>query len=312
MSDATVTRIGQADASGDALALFLKVFGGEVLTAFETVVIMKDKHMVRQIKNGKTAQFPATWKVGSSYHTPGAEIVGKVIKNNERNISVDGLLISDVFLASIDELMSHFDVRGPYSTEMGRELAKQYDMNVGRVVTLAARSGATVNGGNGGTLLTNAAYATDASVLAKGIFDAAQALDEKDVPDTDRYAAFKPAQYYLLGQNTNLMNRDWGGAGSYSEGKVPIVAGVTICKSNNMPFGTDDSANANIPTTYRADFTNTRGLVFHKMAAGTVTLLNLAMESAYDVRRQGTLLVGKYASGHGILRPECSVELKIA
>src|SRR5690554_4717969 len=144
MADANVTRIGQVNAAGDALALFLKIYGGEVLTAFETVVVLKDKHMIRQISSGKSAQFPATWKVGSSYHTPGAEIVGKTVKNAERVIAVDGLLISDVFLANIDEAMSHFEVRSVYSTEMSRELAKQYDKNVGRCILLAARAAATV------------------------------------------------------------------------------------------------------------------------------------------------------------------------
>ena len=33
------------------------------------------------------------------------------------------------------------------------------------------------------------------------------------------------------------------------------------------------------------------------------------MESDYDIRRQGTLLLGKLAYGHGILRPESAVEI---
>jgi len=36
------------------------------------------------------------------------------------------------------------------------------------------------------------------------------------------------------------------------------------------------------------------------------------MESEYDIRRQGTLMVGKLAYGHGILRPEAAVEIKTA
>jgi hypothetical protein len=45
---------------------------------------------------------------------------------------------------------------------------------------------------------------------------------------------------------------------------------------------------------------------------GTVKLMDLGVEMAYDIRRQGTLIVGKYAMGHGILRPECAVEIKTA
>ena len=50
----------------------------------------------------------------------------------------------------------------------------------------------------------------------------------------------------------------------------------------------------------------------HKSAVGTVKLLDLSMQSAYDVRRQGTLIVSRYAVGHGVLRPDAAVELKTA
>jgi len=36
------------------------------------------------------------------------------------------------------------------------------------------------------------------------------------------------------------------------------------------------------------------------------------MESEYDIRRQGTLMVAKMALGHGILRPEAAVEIQTA
>jgi hypothetical protein len=40
--------------------------------------------------------------------------------------------------------------------------------------------------------------------------------------------------------------------------------------------------------------------------------MDLAVEMEYDMRRQGTLIVAKYALGHGILRPESAVELASA
>ena len=55
MTDTVVSRLGQVNHAGDAQALFLKVFGGEVLTEFGRVVAFTDKHFVRQIANGKSA-----------------------------------------------------------------------------------------------------------------------------------------------------------------------------------------------------------------------------------------------------------------
>ena len=34
------------------------------------------------------------------------------------------------------------------------------------------------------------------------------------------------------------------------------------------------------------------------------------MESEYDIRRQGSLMVAKMALGHGILRPESAISIK--
>lgn len=47
-----LTRSGQTLGAGDASALFLKVFAGEVLTAFERTSVMMPRHMVRTIANG--------------------------------------------------------------------------------------------------------------------------------------------------------------------------------------------------------------------------------------------------------------------
>jgi len=308
MANATVLRLGQANGAGDTSALFLKVFAGEVLTAYAESNVFQPLHMVRTIEHGKSASFPATWKVNAAYHTVGAEIVGQASNINERVITIDDLLLADVFVSNIEEAKNHFDVRSIYSKECGAALAKKFDQNVAQVIVLAARASATVTGANGGSQLTNAGYDTTGSTIASGIFSASQTLDEKDIPENDRYAALKPAQYYLVAQTTDVINRDWGGAGVYAEGKVLKVAGVHIVKTNNLP-----TTNVNTgPTAYQGDFTNTRGVVFHRDAAGTVKLMDLQMEMAYDIRRQGTLIIAKYAVGHGIRRPECSVELKIA
>lgn len=310
MSNATPSRLGQALAAGDAKALFLKLFAGEVLAAFAETNVMLGRHIVRTIKNGKSAQFPATWKATASYHTVGAEILGGSIEHNEKVIAVDDLLIAPVFIANIDEAMNHYDVRSIYSAECGMALSNTFDKNVLQVGVLAARASSNFDDlGNGGTVITDANFksatlATKAEALAEGVFKAAEYLDTKDVPEVDRFCVLRPAEYYALVQSAKAINRDFGGRGSYAEGDVLVIAGVQIVKSNHLP----STSIATGPAAYQGDFTQTKGLVMHKSAVGTVKLLDLAIESAYDIRRQGTLIVAKYAVGHGILRPECAVE----
>jgi hypothetical protein len=315
MADATVSRVGQADLAGDVKALFLKVFAGEVLTAFERSVILKPLHRQRQISSGKSAQFPATYNASTAYHTPGAEITGGQIAHNEVVVTIDDLLISPVFVANIDEAMNHYDVRSIYSTEMGRALAQAYDANVARTLINSARGAALFTGDTGGEEITDADADSNAVSLAGSIWAAKQAMEEKDVPveTTDVHAALKPAQWYLLAQEpTLILNRDVDGDGSYSKGSFSMIGGVRVHKSNNLPWGVDDSANADLNSKYQVNMANTVAAVFTEAAAATVQLMGLSMESEYDIRRQGTLMVGKYAVGHGTLRTKCAAEIKTA
>ena len=309
MSNATPSRLGMVNGSGADDALFLKVFGGEVLTTFADTNVFLPLTMVRTISSGKSAQFPVMGKNTAFYHTPGAEINGNQIKHAERVINVDGLLVSPVFIAKIDEAKNHYDVRSQYTRECGASLASQADKTIAQVLVNAARASSIITGNPGGSKLVKASYATNSDDLSNGIFSIAQTFDEKDVPEQDRYVAVRPAQYYLMVAGTKVLNRDWGGAGSYMDGKVLKVAGVSIVKSNHIP---NSVVTGSAQAVYDGDFTNTVAVGFHKSAVGTVKLLDLQTEGEWDIRRQGTLIVAKYAMGHGILRPEAAVELAAA
>ena len=52
MANNVPTRIGQVNAAGDVLAMFLKIFGGEVMAAFRNATLTADKHRVRTITSG--------------------------------------------------------------------------------------------------------------------------------------------------------------------------------------------------------------------------------------------------------------------
>lgn len=318
MADATRSNPGVAN--GDAgtyakdNALFLKVFTGEVLTAFEESNVMKDLHKVRTITHGKSASFPVMGKAAARYHVPGTPVLGSnAIKHGEKTINIDDLLIADVFLYDLDDAKNHYDVRQEYSKQLGAALAREFDMKTMRVAILAARSAGTISDEPGGSVITNASYATDGELLASGIFKCAQIWDEKDVMDMERSVIVKPAQYYLLAQTTKVLNRDWGGAGVYAEGKVLKVSGVQIVKSNNVPAGVI-TAKAGENNTYNGDFSKTVALALQREAIGTVKLKDLTVQKSgadFNIMYQGDLMVAKYAMGHGPLRPACSIEIAL-
>lgn len=305
MTNTTVSRLGQINGAGDVNALFLKVFSGEVLTEFERTCIFKPLHYVRQIPNGKSASFPLIGRASSFYHVPGQFIDAGTINHAETIITIDSMLVAPTFIANVDEAMNHYDVRGPYSAELGQELAYKFDTTIAQVIVKAARSSSDLTGRPGGSRITDAAMATDPGKLEAALFTAAQTLDEKNVGLVGTQAVFRPAQYYLLAQRDRLINKELGGTGGVAQGKVDTVAGFPIVKSNHVP-----STNVTTGLTkYNGDFRTTVGIVFNKMAAGTLQLMDVQMESEYEIRRQGTFMLAKYFVGHGVLRPECAIEL---
>lgn len=210
--------------------------------------------------------------------------------------------------------MNHYDVRSIYSTQLGEALANEFDRNVHIVGLKAAReaAGTLFADHPGGKVLTDSDFGTVGETLASGMFEAAQTLDEKDVPEDDRYLTVRPAQYYLLAQTTKVLNRDWGGRGSYAEGDVLNVAGINIVKSNNLPNSNITENPDGAENDYTGDFSGTVGLVHHRTAMGTVKLLDLAMENEWQINRQGYLMLAKFAMGHDKLRPEAAVEIATA
>lgn len=312
MSNFTVSRPGQANGAGDARALFQQIYGGEVLTAFETKVILKPLHRVRTISGAKSASFPLTWKASTAYHTPGTELTGQVTKHNEKIVTVDELLTSTHFIADIDEAMNHYDIRSIYSTEQGRALALAYDKNVCRVLILSARGAAQISGesASAGGYIQDADGATNAKSFAETLIDAKLALEQKDVEvDSGLNAIVRPALWYLLSKETSvLMNRDVA-AGDFANGRLPLIGGVKVLKSNAFVFGTNDASNTDIPTAYRGNWSNSLGVVFTEAAAATVELMGVSMQSDYLVQNQGTIMVARYAVGHSPLLHRCAIEI---
>jgi len=318
MSNYTVSNLGQAAAAGSANALFLQIFSGEILTAFERANVALDKTQVRTIANGKSASFPIIGKTTAAYHTAGTELTGVAIKHNERVITIQDLLVAHTFIANIDEAKNHFQVRSLYANELGNALAVQMDKHIFQTIYKASKD-AGLDPQSAGSSVTEANFLTDGKKAAEAIYAAAQKLDEADVPAEDRYAAVSPAVYYNMIKDTTAatINRDFGGQGSFAEGNVFRIAGVQIVKTNNLPSGNVNSGvgiGSIVGSTGNlgADFTNDKAVVFHKSATATLKLLDLATEMEYSARHQGTLMVAKYAVGHGVLRPEASVIIKTA
>ncbi|MBP5855684.1 hypothetical protein KAJ83_01585 [Marivibrio halodurans] len=319
--DGNPARFGKGQ-SADDRNLFLKIFGGEVLTAFQEKVLTLDKHKVQNIESGKSAQFPKTWKAQAEYHTAGKEMLGNDIDTTEVTITIDGLLVAHTAIYDLDEKMSHFDVTGEFSTELGRALAREFDKNVMRQTILAARTSAD-GPFPGGNVITDAALANSGTISGKDWIDAIRQanidLFDNDVPDDDpRYMLVNAKVYdaikYAKDTDGNylVVNRDFGQIGAIAGREEAMqIDGVTIMKQRTIP-NSDESADSSVYSKYQADYSTTTGILWTPEAVGTLRLQDIAMETERDVRRQEDFMVSKMAVGHGTLRPETAVEFKTA
>ena len=247
----SLTRPGQSNATGDARALYLKLFSGEMFKGFQHNTIARDLIMKRTLTNGKSLQFIYTGRTTAEFHTPGNAILGNsdgAPPVAEKTITVDDLLISSAFVYELDETLAHYDLRSEISRKIGFSLAEKYDRLAFRAVTRGARSASPITKANfvepGGTQIrvgatTNDSDAFSATNLTTAFFDAAAALDEKGVSQDGRVGVLNPRQYYALIQevgNNGLINRDEQGSGLQSGKGVVEIAGIKIYKSMNIPF----------------------------------------------------------------------------
>lgn len=371
------SRLGLVNASGsDTEALFLKIFSGEIVTTFEKSNIMMPLHRVRTIQSGKSAIFPVTGTASAGYHTPGESVLSQStagtaygtatsggavgtltvpvetvaqtskylnkFKHNERTVFIDDILVSSTFVADIDEMKNHYDVRSIYSTEIGRSLAYTADKNLIRTIIGGAR--ATTDRFGVGTATDNTylgakvscgttTYTLTSASILEGFKNVARKMDERNVPNDERFAVVTPEVYYtLLSGNSDAINRDFSpDNGSLATGQIASAYGIRIMKSNHIPQSDETSGTGTVDPlhggagvrnnpnggslkysglNYNTSNAKTQGIIFHREAVATVKLLDLSLETDYIMERMGTLMMAKYAMGHNVLREECCYELQ--
>jgi len=330
VTDSVPSRPGADQLGTDPRALMLDLFGGEIISAFETATQLRDKHQTKTLSKGKSFKFPAIWRAGGGYHTPGTELLGRQIKHTEIKVDPDDKLVSDVFVADIDELLNHFDVRSPYTKEMGEFLARHYDANILRTILKSARSGALFAGDQGGGQIIGATLNSDGNALIDALSAAKQAMDEKDVPIHSQqvYGLLKAAQWYLIARTDRNLNRQTNGAGDSGSGpsirsmQLDTIDDIRVLKSNiaNEVYGVNnaagvyvDSTNEKfIPAYYQADNTNSIGAVWTPMAACSAVVRDVSFQIEDQPRKQGSLLIASLMTGTRTLRSKCAVELRTA
>ncbi|OUV34727.1 MAG: T7 capsid protein [bacterium TMED88] len=307
-------------------ATYLKLFSGEMFKAYESACIAKGTVQNRTLTSGRSMQFIFTGRMDASYHQPGTPILGS---SNppvaEKTIIMDDLLISSAFVYDLDETLAHYSLRSEISSKIGHALAEAYDKKVFRTIALAAREAHPVTSSpgpepGGSVIKLGSGNEYNAQAIVDAFFEAASILDEKNVPRNGRHAVLSPRQYYaLISQvDSNILNRDFGSSqGNMNSGEgLYEIAGISIKRSNNLPFMAGTVARVNGENNdYSGDFSSHCGLIYMKDAAGVVEGVGPQVQTTgADVKTmyQGDIIVGRQAMGVGTLNPACAIELQAA
>lgn len=326
------TNQGKGVSAGDKLALFLKVFGGEVLTAFARTSVTTSRHMTRSISSGKSAQFPVLGRTQAAYLSPGENLddIRKDIKHTEKTITIDGLLTADVLIYDIEDAMNHYDVRSEYTSQLGESLAMAADgavlAEIAGLCNVDSQYDENIAGLGSATVIEttqNKAAITDQVALGKEIIaaltKARAALTKNYVPaadrvfycDPDSYSAILAALMPNAANYAALIDPEKGSIRNVMGFEVVEVPHLTAGGAGTKRDGTNAGQKHAFPETHDSGANkvakdNVIGLFMHRSAVGTVKLRDLALERARRANFQADQIIAKYAMGHGGLRPEAA------
>jgi hypothetical protein len=345
--DAALQRIGQIKGAGatwgpgaagvDAdRALFLKLGAAEVLQAYMEACVFKGKTRERNIRGGKSVAFPVTGKMQARYLQPGKPVLGEGNAPSDLNevvITLDSLMIADAVIYDLDELMSYYDVRSIYTTELGRALAYEYDKRVARIIYAAATKTTEplakqpLNKGRiGGTITLGAGYTgAGATRQAKGdeivdaIFQARIQFEKKDVSIDGMFCVLTPEDFYAVTASSRAINVDFNGGngsnGTIADGRTMRVAGIPIMASNHLQQPAYTLVAGDTNPDYAVDLSKCHGLIWNREAAAVLTLLSPSLQITsgdFNIQYQSTLLLARQALGIGVLRPEAACAIVTA
>lgn len=306
----SASRLGKKPGGTDDRELMLTEFGEMVLQAHAQTQDFKDFVFTKSIRGAKADDFPVIGrKRDATEHEPGEIILGGTIEHNNTTITVDKMLVDSVFIAEIDELLLHYDVRQAYSRQLGESLGNTKSQRVARTIVLASRQAALGAQGHVTPIrIGSATIKTDAAKMELAHFRAVQFIKENDIGG-GLVGSFWPwAQYLLLARYTGIDAEVTTGTGDRGEGTVDRVAGV-------KPRGTNFIPNTNVTTgltKYQGDFTNTAGFAANSLCAGMLQARGLSVWSGEQPNRLGHQMIASELYGLGVLRPECAIEFLAA
>lgn len=334
-----------ATAPADTQELFRTRLVGLVNAAYDEQNKTKPWVQHETLTDGKSVEFTALGEASGSYHQIGDDILvdenadGDSYLSNMKPgvtlIHVDPIFQASVFLSVEDMKKAHAELgggaqaasrTGKYGQRLGAKLASYLDITNLRCMNNCARTEAIIRGMEsdagiplGGAVVVDESAGTNADDFVTALLTCARVLDTKNVPSEGRVCWLAPTQYYRFFGTTNhqVLDKDFGDGGNLAKGTLVEIGGILILPSNHFRAAQTGLGQwANATNSYADPFAavtlgygSTIAVVTHQDAVGQVNMANINVEVTYWPNRLGWQLTAFQMHGHGVVTPQCAVEI---
>jgi hypothetical protein len=341
VSNANINYGGKNTAGTDRALYYTRYV--QLVRAFLKQTATRGRFMEQNLIDGhKSGRFPVFGRMSGQRHTAGENILTtagylQTLSKAEIEIFPDRPLISPDFVDLFDERLNGINFRDAVLEQKTNFLARQEDLlTLFQIADIGLNGSETISGETGAPLTSvTAGVAGDptATEFQETLLQWQQELDDRHVPETDRYVFLTPTMRRILMEDTSfyqkLLDVDVNAGmanGSFMTGQVRRFAGFELIVTTNMPgnFSSggvpvdaptavpDENYPQSNPGTFAAaqDFSKVRALCSHRTSVGKVIVgsSGIEVEQEYKIEYQGTLHLAKLHTGVKVLRPEtCGV-----
>jgi hypothetical protein len=314
-----ITRPGQVGATGAINATHIEEYTGVVEGTIARKSVLQGWIPVRTVKGTSIIQNFAVGESTLQKVVPGATPDGTVNKFGKNTLTIDTLVLARSVFPLLEGFQTSYDARREVGDEHGRKIAKFWDQSffiqaikTGQL-TAPKHSGVTGAGHFGGSQSTFAGANDhlDPAKLYAQIADLLVKMETKDVdPRTDDVMlAFKPAEFYTLMQNEQLIRIDYKTSlGTSIDAWALKTYGVPCVNSNNFPGGENITghllSNTDNGNAYDGDFTKVVCAAFSPRALLAGETIPLTTAVFWDEKSKHWFVDAHLSYGVGPNRPE--------
>jgi hypothetical protein len=325
------------DTDNDMGKLWLPIWSGEVLHAYDEYKSFEPMVTSKMIESGRSIEFPITGVVSLKPTWGAGEYLygGDDSRAETFTVTLDKRPMAAHFeLDNIDLMITQWEYRQELARQAGQTLANARDEQVGAFLVAAGAVAPLANDPRvtAGKLSFPAPAAVANTEDAAAALQVLAAIEEyivdcqvNNIPADTTYCAVNPRLFQQIrrlgvaeqasdvatGAGRPLFGgvAEAGGLGTQLTSGMRnmndslVYMGVTICKSNHLPTA-DGNVIGEARYTVNGAAAGVEGVIWQPGAVASVRKTGLVVDTEDDVRRNTTFTVASMMSGTGIVKPE--------